>query len=78
MFISNKQWMNYYCNSKIFNSSNINKYEEYIPGEKIKHDKYGEGVIITVEKTILTIAFAHPYGIVKIMKGHKSIKKIED
>ena len=69
---------NIFGNSKIFNSSNINKYEEYIPGEKIKHDKYGEGVIITVEKTILTIAFAHPYGIVKIMKGHKSIKKIED
>ena len=69
---------NIFGKSKIFNNSNINKYEEYVPGEKIKHDKYGEGVIITVEKTILTIAFAHPHGIVKIMKGHKSIKKIED
>ena len=64
--------------SKIFKSSNINKYEEYTPGEKIKHDKYGEGVIISVETSILTIAFAHPHGIVKIMKGHKSIKKIEE
>ena len=61
---------------KIFKSSNINKYEEYKPGEKVKHDKYGEGVIISVETSILTIAFAHPHGIVKIMKGHKSIKKI--
>ena len=69
---------NIFGKSKIFNNSNINKYEEYAAGEKIKHDKYGEGVIITVEKTILTIAFAHPHGIVKIMKGHKSIKKIED
>jgi DNA helicase-2/ATP-dependent DNA helicase PcrA len=59
-------------------SPNINKYEEYSIGEKIKHDKYGEGVVITVENSILTIAFAHPYGIVKIMKGHKSIKKLED
>ena len=63
---------------RIFTHSNINKYEEYTVGEKINHDKYGEGVIITVENSILTIAFAHPHGIVKIMKGHKSIKKIEN
>ena len=60
---------------KIFKSSNINKYEEYTPGEKVIHDKYGEGVIITVEPSILTIAFAHPHGLIKIMKGHKSLKK---
>ena len=64
--------------NKIFKSSNINKYEEYIPGEKVIHDKYGEGIIITVEPSILTIAFAHPHGIIKIMKGHKSLKKVED
>ena len=39
------------------------------------HDKYGEGIIISVDKSILTIAFAHPHGIIKIMKGHKSLKK---
>ena len=64
--------------SKIFKSSNINKYEEYTSGEKVIHEKYGEGVIISVESLILTIAFSHPNGIVKIMKGHKSLKKIED
>ena len=64
--------------NKIFKSSNINKYEEYTPGEKVIHDKYGEGVIITVEPSILTIAFAHPHGLIKIMKGHKSLKKLED
>ena len=63
--------------SKIFKSSNINSYEKYKPGEKVKHDKYGEGVIIGVDTSILTIAFPHPHGIVKIMKGHKSIKKID-
>ena len=69
---------NTFGSKKIFSHSNINKYEEYSIGEKIKHDKYGVGVIITVENSILTIAFEHPHGIVKIMKGHKSIKKIED
>lgn len=70
-----KQNHNY---NKIFKSSNINKYEEYTPGEKVIHDKYGEGVIITVDPSILTIAFAHPHGLIKIMKGHKSLKKVED
>ena len=62
--------------NKIF-KNNINIYEEYNPGEKVIHDKYGEGVIISVDASILTIAFPHPHGIVKIMKGHKSLKKID-
>lgn len=62
--------------NKICRSSNIDESEEYLIGEHVIHDKYGEGVIITVDKTILTIAFAYPNGIVKIMKGHKSLKKI--
>ena len=57
--------------------NNINIYEEYEPGEKVIHDKYGEGVIISVDSSILTIAFPHPHGIVKIMKGHKSLKKVD-
>ena len=64
--------------NKIFKSSNINQYEEYSSGEKVVHDKYGEGIIISVDKSIITIAFSHPYGIIKIMKGHKSLKKIQD
>ena len=64
--------------NKIFKSSNINIYEEYTPGEKVIHDKYGEGVIISVDSSILTIAFPHPHGIVKIMKGHKSLKKLDE
>ena len=63
--------------NRIIKGSSINKYEEYSPGEKVKHDKYGEGVIISVDTEILTIAFPHPHGIVKIMRGHKSLKKID-
>ena len=62
---------------KVFKSSNINKDEEYTLGEKVKHDKYGEGVIIGIDTSILTIAFPHPHGIVKIIKGHKSLKKLD-
>ncbi len=55
---------------------NIDETEEYSLGEKVMHDEFGEGVIITVDKSILTIAFPHPIGIKKIMKGHKSLRKI--
>ena len=40
------------------------------------HDDFGEGVIVSVDKSILTVAFPHPYGIKKLMKGHKSIRKV--
>lgn len=49
----------------------------YKVGDKIVHDKYGEGIIIATGK-ILTIAFSHKYGIIKIMRGHKSIRRIEN
>ena len=43
--------------------------EDYNLGDKVIHKEFGEGVIITIDKSILTIAFPHPYGIKKIMKG---------
>ena len=55
---------------------NINEDEEYSIGEKIRHEEFGEGIVVTIDKSILTIAFPHPFGIKKIMKGHKSITKL--
>lgn len=49
---------------------------DYQAGDKIMHDVFGEGVIINMEGSVVTIAFAHPHGIKKLLKGHKSIKKI--
>ncbi len=59
----------------IRNKTIIDVNQEYSVGEKIKHNEFGEGIIVTIDKSILTIAFPHPYGIKKIMKGHRSIKK---
>lgn len=55
----------------------INKNEEYQTGEKICHDKYGEGIIISMDSKILTVAFPHPHGIQKLIKGHISIRKVD-
>lgn len=45
-------------------------------GDHVRHAEFGEGVVISIDKSIATIAFPHPYGIKKIMKNHKSITKI--
>ena len=49
---------------------------DYNIGDKVNHSEFGEGIIVSVDKSILTIAFPHPYGIKKIMRGHKSIVKV--
>lgn len=48
----------------------------YQYGDKVMHDSYGVGVVIEVTKTILTVAFEKSIGIKKILKNHKSIRKI--
>ena len=54
----------------------IDKNVNYEVGETIKHNEFGEGVIIMVDKSVLTVAFPHPIGIKKLMKGHPSITKL--
>ena len=54
----------------------IDKNAEYTVGEHIVHTEFGEGVVIGVDKSILTVAFPHPTGIRKLMKGHPNIKKV--
>ena len=61
---------------KFDKSSVIDSTIEYKIGEKILHDKYGIGVIVSIERSILTVAFAMPHGIQKLIKGHKTFKKI--
>ena len=56
--------------------SNLDTNADYKVGEKIIHTAFGEGIIVSVEKSIINIAFPHPIGIKTIMKGHKSIRKV--
>ena len=48
----------------------------YEVGDHVKHDEFGEGVVVSCDKSLVTIAFPHPYGIKKMMAKHKSITKI--
>lgn len=45
-------------------------------GDVIMHMIYGRGVIVEVKGDFITVAFAKNYGIKKLLKNHKSIKKI--
>ena len=56
--------------SKMFNNDN-----ELNVGDNVVHDVYGPGVVVMVDKSIATIAFKGQ-GIRKLMKNHKSIKKV--
>lgn len=73
--LSKKTGFNKITYNKPDKYKNVDLNLEYMVGEKVVHDEFGEGVIVTIDKSILTIAFPHPFGIRKIMKGHKSIKK---
>ena len=45
-------------------------------GDHVNHPSFGDGVVVMVDKTIVTIAFPHPHGVKKMMKNHKSLTKV--
>ena len=60
----------------IGNEKVINDDIDYGSGDKVIHDVFGEGVVISIDGCVVSIAFAHPYGVKKLLKGHKSIRKL--
>ncbi len=49
---------------------------EYNVGDYVYHEVFGQGKVVEVTKTLVSIAFKHPYGIRKLMKNHKSLSKV--
>lgn len=50
--------------------------EDLKVGDKIHHDKFGDGVVVGIDGSIASIAFGYMYGVKQLAKNHKSIKKI--
>ncbi len=48
----------------------------FADGDIIMHALYGRGVVIDIKGDFITVAFAKNFGIKKLLKNHKSIKKI--
>ncbi len=49
---------------------------EWEVGNYAYHDIFGAGRVVEVTNTLISIAFKSPHGIKKLMKNHKSIKKV--
>ena len=45
-------------------------------GDYAYHDVFGAGRVVEVTNTLVSIAFKMPHGIKKLMKNHKSLKKV--
>ena len=59
---------------KVFNSeANDSIYQK---DDYVYHDVFGTGKVLSVEKSVIKIAFKMPYGIKTLMKNHKSLRKV--
>ena len=60
---------------KIDKNKMMNENNDLHPGDMVNHDKYGFGVVVTIDGSIATISFKKD-GLKKLMKNHKSIHKM--
>ena len=51
---------------------------DYQTNEYVYHDIFGTGKVISVDKSIIKVAFKMPYGIKTLMKNHPSLHKINE
>ena len=63
---------------KVLNKDELYSDEEvtYNKGDIVMHTIYGKGVVIDVDDKFVSVAFAKNFGIRKLMKNHKSLRKI--
>mgnify|MGYP006071838989 FL=1 len=63
---------------KVLNKDELYSSEEvtYHKGDIVMHTIYGKGVVIDVDDKFVSVAFAKNFGIRKLMKNHKSLKKL--
>ena len=82
-FIDNVDQRNEGFTSKIFDEDIVIRDQKkekpkdqiYRNGDTVVHKIYGEGIVIGNDGGVLQIAFAHPYGVKKILASHPSIRK---
>ena len=49
---------------------------DYQPNDYVFHDVFGTGKVISVDKSIIKVAFKMPYGIKTLMKSHSSLHRV--
>ncbi len=48
----------------------------YEIGDQVYHETFKNGIVVSLDKGFVTIAFSRKYGIKKLMKNHKSLRKV--
>ena len=61
---------------KLFNMYKENLNDDLGVGDKVHHDKFGDGVVINIKDDLATIAFNRAVGIKTMKANHISLKKI--
>lgn len=61
-----------FSKEKVYSNETI----DWKSGDVVLHDTYGRGVVVGVDKMLVTVAFNNRVGIKKLMKNHKSLKKM--
>lgn len=49
---------------------------DYLVGDYVYHESFGQGRVVEVTNTLVSVAFKHPFGIKKLMKNHKKLSKV--
>ncbi len=57
---------------EMYNKENV----EYAKGDIVVHTIYGRGVVIDIDERFVSVAFARNFGVRKLDKQHKSLKKM--
>lgn len=50
--------------------------DEFNVGDKVNHNMFGQGIIVSADDSVMNIAFADPHGIKKISKLFNSLEKL--
>ena len=61
---------------KINKKDNFNDEDlELKVGDHVEHNAYGRGIVVSIQKSVATIAFSNSVGIKKILTTYKGLKK---
>jgi len=71
-FKDEKEYNEMFEKEEHFHKDNI----DFEVGEYVYHDAFGSGRVVEVTNTLVSVAFKMPHGVKKLMKNHKSLKKV--
>lgn len=76
MGINIREFTTEFIAPKSVDENYVQKERNFIQGDEINHEVFGNGVIVNVSGDLISIAFKGPHGVKTLMKNHKAIQKI--